>query len=208
MHQEIEIEFKQLLTEKEYTQLVNAFFLEEAKPFTQTNHYFDTKDFILKENGSALRIRQKQTGFVLTLKQPHEAGLLETHQQLQEEEAIETLATGIIPAGDVLTQLRSFLPVQSTSFTFLGSLTTERMEKKVNAGLLVLDKSTYLDITDYELEFECRDEKRGKAAFDNIITTYNIREKKTLNKIRRFYERKRMITNENETDERGDESSE
>lgn len=51
------------------------------------NHYFETPDFSLKEAGSALRIRHKGETYTLTLKQPAEIGLLETHQVVTEDEA-------------------------------------------------------------------------------------------------------------------------
>lgn len=51
------------------------------------NHYFETPNFSLKEAGSALRIRHKGETYTLTLKQPAEVGLLETHQVVTENEA-------------------------------------------------------------------------------------------------------------------------
>ena len=42
----LEIEYKTLLTENEYEQLIKKFSLEKATPFFQRNFYFDTKDFL------------------------------------------------------------------------------------------------------------------------------------------------------------------
>lgn len=56
MTQEIEIEFKNIVTEEEFNTLCKSFSIEV---FTkQVNHYFETPDFSLKA-GSALRIRHK-----------------------------------------------------------------------------------------------------------------------------------------------------
>ncbi len=65
------------------------------------NHYFETPSFSLKEAGSALRIRHKGATYTLTLKQPAEVGLLETHQVVTEEEARMMMATNVIIPGAV-----------------------------------------------------------------------------------------------------------
>ena len=52
MTQEIEIEFKNIVTEEEFNTLCKSFSIEG---FTkQVNHYFETPSFSLKEAGSAL----------------------------------------------------------------------------------------------------------------------------------------------------------
>ena len=48
MSEEIEIEFKNLLTEKEYQTLLYSFNATENELFTQINSYFDTPDWDLK----------------------------------------------------------------------------------------------------------------------------------------------------------------
>ncbi|KXT77207.1 hypothetical protein STRDD10_00057 [Streptococcus sp. DD10] len=44
---QLEIEFKTLLHHKDYLKLLPLF--KESKAIKQTNHYFDTKDWRLKE---------------------------------------------------------------------------------------------------------------------------------------------------------------
>ncbi|WP_212685903.1 CYTH domain-containing protein, partial [Salmonella enterica] len=83
MAQEIEIEFKNLLTEEEYLKLLSNLPFPKYSQ-TQTNYYFETEDFSLKAHGSALRIREKNGNYTLTLKETHELGLLETHDALTE----------------------------------------------------------------------------------------------------------------------------
>src|SRR5699024_6280641 len=90
MGQEIEIEYKNLLTKQEFNHLLHHFsFPQPGKK--QTNYYFETKNFTLKENRSALRIREKDGNYQLTLKEPHVNGLLETHDMLTESEAMDWL---------------------------------------------------------------------------------------------------------------------
>ncbi|TMW74048.1 CYTH domain-containing protein [Alteribacter natronophilus] len=190
MNQEIEIEYKNLLDENEYSRLKDTFFTRDT-PFSQTNHYFDTEDFLLKEHGSMLRIREKNSGYVLTLKQPHEKGLLETHQNLSENEADAAFNGSGIPEGDVLHHLNKSLNVEGRFLTYLGSLTTKRLETEMDEGLLVLDESTYLGVTDYELEFESSDEDRGRKAFQQLLREFSIKERHTMSKSHRFFNRSR-----------------
>ncbi len=58
MSQEVEIEFKSMLTQHEYEQLLMHYELTDHVR-RQANDYFDTPNFDLKRNGAALRIRQK-----------------------------------------------------------------------------------------------------------------------------------------------------
>ncbi|MFP3488877.1 CYTH domain-containing protein, partial [Staphylococcus sp. SIMBA_130] len=63
----------------------------------QINHYFETKEFSLKELGCAIRIREKDGKYTLTLKEPHPDGLLETHDLLTKQEALNWMNGTIIP---------------------------------------------------------------------------------------------------------------
>ena len=48
------------------------------------------------------------------------------------------------------------LQIQLDKITYFGTLTTYRKEFQYKDGLLVLDKSYYLNKHDYELEYEVR----------------------------------------------------
>ncbi|WP_251136808.1 CYTH domain-containing protein [Exiguobacterium sp. s193] len=187
MRQEMEIEFKNLLTEVEYERLMNHYG-KEVDPIWQANDYFDTPTFELRKQGAALRIREKKTGLVLTLKQPKDDGLLETHVTLSETEAEELFKYGIIQSDAMNEQLRPFN--LTSSLEHLGRLETTRFETLLESGLLVLDKSNYLGVTDYELEFEVTDYTQGKIAFTKLLTEHEIPQRETKNKIVRFMERK------------------
>jgi uncharacterized protein YjbK len=189
MSQTIEIEFKNLLTDAEYEQIKKYFQLDSSLFFVQENHYFDTADFSLKENGAALRIRKKGKSFELTLKQPLPSGLLETNQILTNDEAIHALTFNQIPTGQI-TQLISEMNIDPNSVIFFGTLTTERAEWEYQNGLLVLDKSSYLETVDYELEYEVQEFTAGKIQFAQLLYSLQIPKRKTDNKIKRFYQRK------------------
>ncbi|MEQ6375510.1 CYTH domain-containing protein [Bacillaceae bacterium S4-13-58] len=186
MAQELEIEFKNLLTKKEYDHLIQAFNIADQEPFHQVNHYFETSDLKLKANQSALRIRQKENKWVLTLKEPHPDGLLETNETLDQKDAEVWLKNGFGPSNEVKARL-SDMEVDLEQLHYLGELETERLEKEIPNGLLVLDKNQYLGVIDYELEFEVPQKEQGLKDFEQLLSKYKILKQKTSNKIERFY---------------------
>ncbi|MEJ6527233.1 CYTH domain-containing protein [Exiguobacterium sp. USCH10] len=187
MTQEVEIEFKSMLTKDEYEKLIQAYKLEDRVRW-QANDYFDTPTFQLKKQGAALRIREKKHGQVLTLKQPNEVGLLETHAAITEEEAEDLFKYGIIHDDQMKQALAPFQ--LNAALEHLGRLETNRAERQTEDGLLVLDESHYLETTDYEIEFEVTNEEAGKRAFERLLAEHGLPYRPAKNKIVRFMELK------------------
>lgn len=183
-----EIEFKQLLTEKQYNVIHKTYF-NEIELFKQTNFYIDTPDFDLKDHKSALRIRVKDEYLEMTLKIPAEVGLteynFETHvvPELNKPIPEQSLPSEI---ADQLTKM----DIDLTKLIILGSLKTERLEKEINGNLLVLDKSTYLDFEDFELEYEVEDYDEGLIQFKSILEKFDMKHEIPANKVQRFFNRK------------------
>lgn len=188
-NQNIEIEFKNMLTKKEYELLLTHFQVREEDLFEQENHYFDTSDFALKANQSALRIRKKKEEYELTLKQPHPDGLLETNKALSKTESEHIFSTGKINDEQISSLLRN-MNIDPESIIYFGSLRTIRAEKQIGSGLLVLDHSFYLKKEDYELEYEVSNREEGEIYFKELLATLKIPVRTTKNKVRRFYEEK------------------
>lgn len=185
MTQEIEIEFKNLLTKDEFNKLLANFpFPNEAKE--QTNYYFETKEFSLQKNKSALRIREKNNEYKLTFKEPHPQGLLETNDILTEKEASAWLRGNIIEKEHTTKQLKN-MQIDPKQLLYYGYLITKRREVKYNNVLLVLDYSKFNGRSDYEFELEAPNRKIGLHTFQSILTKLNIKEKDTPNKIERFF---------------------
>ena len=69
MSQEIEIEFKNMLTKEQYESLLQHFHVQPEQIKYQVNHYFDTESWQLKQLMSGLRIRQIDNYFECTLKE-------------------------------------------------------------------------------------------------------------------------------------------
>ncbi|MEH7109008.1 CYTH domain-containing protein [Bacillus sp. JJ1764] len=189
MSQNVEIEFKNILSESEYGTLKKAFQIPDSQIFLQENHYFDTPEFGLKEQNSALRIRKKQAHYELTLKQPVEKGLLETNQELSESEVTLALNDGILPSGEIKRILES-IKIPLERIEYFGSLSTYRAQIEYKNGLLVFDHSVYLNTEDFELEYEVQNYEAGKENFLLLLEQYQIPNRKTKNKIQRFYDQK------------------
>jgi uncharacterized protein YjbK len=189
MSQNIEIEFKNMLTESEFNILLKHFSLNESHFFKQVNHYFDTPDFSLKQHGSNLRIREKKDSYEMTLKQPHPDGLLESNEKLDKKTAQSLIEGAPLTDGFIKEQLLR-LDIQIEHLCYFGSLETKRATVDYHSGELALDLSTYLNMQDYEVEYEVNDRLTGEAIFVQLLSEVKIPLRKAKNKVQRFYERK------------------
>ncbi|ANC76663.1 hypothetical protein ABE65_007560 [Fictibacillus phosphorivorans] len=186
MSQEIEIEFKNLLTQLEFLRLIDEFDVKQEAFHKQTNYYFDTQQFDLKHHRSALRVRTKNNGNTLTLKQKLDKHILETHQTVSEE-IFEGLLNGDpLPSGEVSDQIKK-MNIDVKEITYLGELTTFRAEFPYKDGLLVLDENHYLGKIDYEIEYESADYISGLNNFNELLTIKQIPVRDTESKIARFF---------------------
>lgn len=186
-----EIEFKQLLTAEQYNKFAQYYFPNKTA-FKQTNYYIDTPDFQLKANKSALRIRVKDGGNEMTLKVPADIGLLEYNF----DTAINPVMNDQLDSADIpndITYQLNKLNVNLNTLVILGSLTTERMEQPDKENLIVLDKNTYLDTEDYELEFEVTDYDTGLTKFHSILDDFGLTYEQPANKVQRFFDRKEQL---------------
>lgn len=179
MKTSIEIEYKTLISEDKYKELLKSFDLEE-NVFHQINFYFDTDDFYLRNNSMALRIRHKGTIYKLTLKRPHEDGCLyEDSILLTKDKAIEMINNGFIPSAYGIDK----------KVSLKATLETNRVSTPYEDGKLFFDQSIYADTTDYEVEYEASDLKQGLVTFKNFLSEYNIPHKTGKHKIDRVYEK-------------------
>ncbi|QXE02732.1 CYTH domain-containing protein [Terribacillus sp. DMT04] len=187
MPQEVEIEFKNLLTKAEFDTLYTILKMEKEPEIQQVNHYFETKDFQLKQHGAALRIREKNGEYQSTLKQPYEDGLLETHDTLTAEQANAWIQGEITLGPEIRKQIQE-LGVCTEELAYGGRLKTIRRETAYYDTTVVLDRSEYGDTVDYELELEANTFAHGQSVFQSILVDYDITKRKTPNKIQRFYD--------------------
>lgn len=187
MSQELEIEFKNLLTPSEFEKLIAHFHVKPEAFHLQHNHYFDTKEQALRHLKSGLRIRQTPTKNEVTLKEPTNGiALTETTDSLTLDEAEAILqGTQDFPEGDVKNRLQS-LQIDSKELQKIGTLSTNRAEIKYKGGLLVFDHSQYADQEDYELEYEVQDEVSGRFIFQELLQSLHIPIRPAKKKLARF----------------------
>ncbi|MFD2705051.1 CYTH domain-containing protein [Salibacterium lacus] len=198
MSRETEIEKKNLLTKEEFKRLCRRFNVNEDQFTRQANTYFDTEQGAVRTEGAALRIREKNKDMVLTLKQPAEEGLLETNQTLSPDETEAVMAGRLFPEGEVKQALTESLHIDPEHIEQLGTLETMRTEFPFKTGILFLDHSTYLDVEDFEIEIEGPSEKEVEILLYDLLKEQNIPERRTPNKIKRFFQRKQELNDPDE----------
>lgn len=183
---EKEIEFKNLLTESEYGKIQNDHFPGE-KPMYLTNYYIDNEELELISNLLMLRIRVQDGKQLMTVKIPDERHVVFEYSGVTDINLAEgvPIDESSIPENIRGQLIQRGIPVNNLSIQ--GALITERLEKPSHSGLLVLDRSTYLGTTDYELEFEAPDVATGKAEFTQILNKYGIVRREEIVKSARFY---------------------
>ncbi|HFG8972478.1 TPA: CYTH domain-containing protein [Staphylococcus argenteus] len=189
-----EIEFKQIITASLYETLQEKYF-KNCVLFKQVNYYIDTPDFKLKQHRSALRIRVKDKQFEMTLKTPAEVGLMEYNHIISINPEIDMIIPNDSLPNDIRQILVKQFGVNDQSLSILGALATYRQETQYQGDLLVLDKSEYLDTTDYELEFEVKDYDQGLQKFQSLLNEWNLEHKQPLNKVQRFFKKKETLSN-------------
>ena len=186
--QEIEKEFKNLLTKEQYEAIAGDYQSVFTKDVTQTNSYYDYEG-LLQQHKMALRIRiveGKETGEI-TLKIPQSS--------LEVLEYTEVLPVDILNAYNhdkqfaLPTSLQETLEnkgitLQTVNQTAL--LTTHRLEGALSENeWLVLDESHYNGKVDYEMEMEVRSLELGEPVFLGILEKYKIERRQAESKIKR-----------------------
>lgn len=171
MSNAIEIEAKVLLREEDYAKLV-AFF-KGSKGYSQTNYYIDTEERILAKEGIALRIREKNGAYEMTLKTPLSEGLLEKNCPLTKEEFINLQKGGEFPEKDIKRFLL-MLDIDIPSLKILTSLSTYRIDVPYEGGLLSIDKNEYSGLTDYEIELEYNHLDGAQKILKNLLSENQI----------------------------------
>ncbi|MGX6969909.1 CYTH domain-containing protein [Vagococcus bubulae] len=190
MSKELEIEFKNMLTKTEFEQLITKYF-PTTLAFSQTNCYFDTPSQQLKEQGMGLRLRKRFGKNECTLKVPTKNS--HTYQEITDDLTEEQMTALIMEKqiythGEVARFLKS-INIPINDLNLIGSLTTNRREKKLNNNvLLVLDESHFGDVVDFELEMEVSDSLQGESFFNDFLIKEGIKRRPASKKIARMIE--------------------
>lgn len=193
MNQELEIEYKNVLTYDEYNRLFEAEFKESSESsqiISQTNYYFDTMETVLRSHGSILRVRVADAFNELTFKVPSQGFLMESNYFLSDRSVKEIIQkkrfvlSSFISSSDHLPNLEE-ISIDTTYYMF-NQFSTKRLEKQIGDYLIVLDKTTFQNgVVDYELEVESADAETGLIFFNHLLNKHAISQKETLPKIAR-----------------------
>lgn len=142
-----EQEFKSLISEEQFEAIKKAF--DWDKEFTQVNHYyFDNNDYIIK-NEMTVRVREKTDSCKLQVKIPES---IRSNIHIKNEFSMQFDSVPQIIEGKVLNELCG---LDVGDVKRVGELKTERRTKSITDSVkLFLDKSDYLNTTDYEVEIE------------------------------------------------------
>ena len=176
------VEFKSLITEEEYEKLVNLF--KGNKTDTQTNHYFDTPRFSLKALDVSLRVRERDN-YELTLKRKKGYSVNMINVEISKEDFLLMNESSFVNNPEIRNELQSMIGEQKL-VNFL-SLSTHRTYFPYKSGVLFIDKSEYLGVTDYEIEFSANSYNLGKRDFIGLINEFEIQYKKADKKIKRAF---------------------
>ncbi len=166
MSNAIEIEAKALVSQDDYRKLAKLF--PDSPRYTQTNHYIDSDERILFKEGIALRIREKNDQYELTLKTPLSQGLLEKNCVITKQQFDDFKQKGIFPKGDT-SRFLTMLDIDIATLKILTSLTTDRIDVEYKGGLLSIDRNCYSGKTDYEVEFEYNNLGGAKKVLSDLF---------------------------------------
>lgn len=162
----VEVEKKYLLTSDEYYALSKSHF-EGAIIQEQLNYYFDSLDFSLLKRGITLRIREKANNLILTIKRKISINdVIESEENdflISRIEFMEAVLRGEFPKK-VEQKLNVLIPKKK--IFYLGLLKTQRLIKEKDSILYCLDRNTYFDKQDFELEIEGTRESLQKVSVD------------------------------------------
>lgn len=182
MEPSLVVEFKTLLTYEEYKRLMAKY--KDCPIDLQTNHYLDTGRFTLKALDASLRVRERES-LTLTYKRKKGYNFQDLRENFTSEAFKNLVETGVLPESQIANEVSSLIGSQKL-YNFM-SISTERTYFKYGNGMIFIDKSTYLDITDYELEYEASNYERGKKEFILLLNDLKIKYKKSEKKIKRAY---------------------
>lgn len=154
-----EFEARIMLTDDEYLSIVSFYMkLFPNKHFVQnTNIYYDSEDLFLRRQGITFRHRIiNDVSSELTIKIKGKDGDTEINDKLNLAQYNMLINNKIFPDGEVKKYLSS-LPYPINEYKVITTLYNRRLEIENEDHLLVIDKNTYGDIVDYNLEIEAKD---------------------------------------------------
>lgn len=168
MKKNIEKEYKILVTKDQFYTLLKEY--PEARFIEQINTYYDTENMAIQKAHGAMRIRQIEGSFIFTLKMHSEDGLLEFEKEVHEN-SVTIFHDPEIQEILALYQIEGKLQE-------ITVLRTQRAMIQTGFAELCFDISSYNGKTDYELEYEYKQEHDGLPIFNELLAKAGLHYKK------------------------------
>ena len=168
----LEYEKKILLTAKEYETIVSKF-CKQLQSKQQINYYFDTDDLDMNKKGITCRIRLKDGVYTTTVKR---------HDFKDQDCSFE----------EVISEKTEFDAeyFKKLNLKLQGKLITERtILYKDSFCEAVIDRNTYLEQTDFELEIEYSKKHKEKAFMFLTDVARTLEANKILSNVEEFLNR-------------------
>ena len=174
-----EAEHKYMLDEHEYYRLMNA--LEKkagrSRKKIQTNYYFDTEEFKLYNSNESIRIRNLDNTYTVTYKSAPAENSSGNYLERNEYEIKIDAATAekmILNDSSALKLFPALIGADRIELKCMGQASTERTEFYILSSPILLDKTDYLGITDFELEYEVTGGADDSCALIQLLEHYTI----------------------------------
>lgn len=160
-----EKEYKQIIDQKTFELLLRKF--DNLEEVIQENIYYDTSDLYILKHKCTCRIRSINTEHVFTLKRF-------IAKELKEYEInVHTNDSSVFEIKEIKTLLHSFnIP---TNLIRQTSLLTHRYIYNTGNALICLDKNTYNNIVDYEIEYEYINDHDGLSIFKKLLASVGVK---------------------------------
>ncbi len=196
MKTEIERELKYQLIETDFEKLqryIESRNYKKKECIDQVNYYFDTKDYFFKRNKITMRLRKFAVDdmYELTIKVPKESNseIITEHIKTKNEFTIKLKSEDAqkMLNNRIKDYIDLFIGISNTSIlneekvirgvNFIGELRTKRFNYVLeeDESALSLDISEYLDIRDYEVEWEAKDIESADCFLKNIFEKLDIK---------------------------------
>ena len=173
-----EFEDKCLINESDYYNIISN--EKIISSVTQTNYYFDNKDY-LKDNNMALRIREKDSIYELTLKTKTNNGNVEKNIDID-----VNIFNNMINNHVLDKQLCEQLEIPISTFNSLKVIKTTRSSFNFNDHIVEVDFNTFNQTHDYEIEIESSSLEVANSVLNQLLDKYNITKQDSAPKIARY----------------------
>ncbi|MEY8370821.1 CYTH domain-containing protein [Aerococcaceae bacterium 50-4] len=187
MAKNLEIEYKNILSQAEYERLFNHYHFADTAPLIQENIYFDTADGELQKRHIGLRVRITDRYVHLTMKQPvKDHQKLETTEKLTKPDGEAIKENGKLPYGGEVADFLASIDVALNDLIVIGQFKTVRHQQEIDGQDMVLDHCFFSNFEDYELEIETNDPETGMIFYENLLQKFKIQQRPIKQKIVRM----------------------